>query len=49
MPTGPRGEKRPADAIVRAVHVATIAIGEIEDDREDVRSGAAVLQFLPHP
>ena len=32
MPKGPRGEKRPADAIARAVKVAKIATGEIEDD-----------------
>jgi hypothetical protein len=32
MPKGPRGEKRPADAIARAVKVARIATGEIEDD-----------------
>ena len=32
MPTGPKGQKRPADAIARAVKVARIATGEIEDD-----------------
>lgn len=31
MPKGPRGEKRPADAIARAVMVARIATGEIAD------------------
>lgn len=31
MPKGPQGQKRPADSIKRAVHVARIAIGEIED------------------
>ncbi len=31
MPKGPRGEKRPADAIARAVQIGRIAIGEIED------------------
>lgn len=31
MPKGPRGEKRPADAIGCAVMVAKIATGEIED------------------
>ncbi len=34
MPKGPRGEKRPADAIGRAVMVAKIATGEIEDVRQ---------------
>lgn len=32
MPKGPHGEKRPADAIKRAVMVAKIAIGEIEEN-----------------
>jgi hypothetical protein len=32
MPKGPRGEKRPADAIGRAIMVAKIATGEIEDN-----------------
>lgn len=31
MPTGPKGQKRPADAIARAVMVARIATGEIAD------------------
>lgn len=35
MPKGPRGEKRPADAIGRAVQIAKIATGEIEDERGD--------------
>ena len=34
MPKGPRGEKRPADAVSRAIMVAKIATGEIEDERE---------------
>jgi hypothetical protein len=33
VPTGPKGQKRPADAIARAVKVAKIATGEIEDDK----------------
>lgn len=41
MPKGPRGEKRPADAIGRAVHIAKIATGEIEDEREERSSAAA--------
>ena len=32
MPKGPRGEKRPADAIGNAIKVARIAVGDIEDD-----------------
>lgn len=31
MPKGPRGEKRPADAIGLAVMVGRIATGEVED------------------
>ncbi len=31
MPTGPRGEKRPADVVGCAVHVAKIATGEFEE------------------
>lgn len=42
MPKGPRGEKRPADAIGAAIMVARIATGEVEDERE-LSSGAAEL------
>lgn len=35
MPKGPRGEKRPADAIGLAVMVGKIATGEIEDTTAD--------------
>ena len=31
MPKGPQGQKRPADANSRAVMIARIATGEIED------------------
>jgi general stress protein YciG len=43
MPKGPRGEKRPADAIGRAVLIGRIATGEAEDDRETLSSAAAEL------
>lgn len=43
MPKGPQGQKRPADAIGRAVQIAKIATGEIEDDREELSSAAAQL------
>lgn len=43
MPKGPRGEKRPADAIGRAVMVAKIATGEVEDERDELSSAAAEL------
>jgi hypothetical protein len=45
MPTGPRGEKRPADVIGAAVMVAKIATGEIIEVQNTksgrVRSGIA--------
>lgn len=31
MPTGPKGQKRPADVIGNAVHVIKLATGEIEE------------------
>ena len=31
MPTGPKGQKRPADVTSNAVHVMRIATGEIEE------------------
>ena len=43
MPKGPRGEKRPADAVARAIMVARIATGEIKDERDDLRNAAAQL------
>jgi hypothetical protein len=45
MPRGPRGEKRPADAIGCAIMIAKIATGEIEEHAVApsgrVRSGKA--------
>ena len=32
MPTGPKGEKRPADVIANAVRVMQIATGEVEEE-----------------
>jgi len=43
MPKGPHGEKRPVDAVARAIMVAKIATGEIEDEREELASAAAQL------
>ncbi len=37
MPTGPQGQKRPADVVGCAVHVMKIATGEIEEDPEVAR------------
>lgn len=42
MPKGRRGEKRPADALSRAIMVAKIVTGEIEEERE-LSSAAAEL------
>ena len=41
MPKGPRGEKRPVDAIGLAVMIGKIATGEIKDERESLTSAAA--------
>lgn len=46
MPKGPRGEKRPADAIGLAVMIGKIATGEVEDERNDVKNAAAQLGSL---
>jgi hypothetical protein len=43
MPKGPRGEKRPADAVARAILVAKIATGEVEEERDELASAAAQL------
>ena len=46
MPKGPRGEKRPADAIGLAVMIGKIATGEIEDTANATKSAAAQLGSL---
>jgi len=43
MPRGPKGEKRPADANQRAVMVARIATGEVEDKVTDDGKNAAAV------
>ncbi len=44
MPRGPKGEKRPTDAIGNAVMITKIATGEIEDiTTEDGKNAAAVV------
>ena len=35
MPKGPQGQKRPADVVGCAVHVAKIATGEIEETLDE--------------
>ena len=43
MPTGPKGQKRPADAIGNAVMIGRIATGEIEDTTTDDGKNAAAV------
>lgn len=43
MPKGPKGERRPADAIGNAIMIGRIATGEIEDlTTDDGKNAAAV-------
>ena len=35
MPTGPKGQKRPADVISNAVHVMRVLTGEADDEAPD--------------
>lgn len=43
MPKGPQGQKRPADVNARAVMIAKIATGEIEDVTTDDGKNAAAV------
>ena len=43
MPRGPKGEKRPADAIGNAIMIAKIATDEIEDITTDDGKNAAAV------
>ena len=43
MPTGPKGQKRPADVNARAVMIGKIATGEIEDVTADDGKNAAAV------
>jgi hypothetical protein len=40
MPRGPKGEKRPADAIGNAIMIGRIATGEIEETTETTKAAA---------
>ena len=45
MPTGPKGQKRPADVIGNAVHTMRVATGQINegvDEAKDKRDPAAI-------
>ena len=45
MPRGPKGEKRPADAVGAAVMVAKIATGEIKDETTDDGKNKAAVEL----
>ena len=45
MPKGPRGERRPADAVGAAVRVARISVGDEPDDRQDVPDPSPAQQL----
>ena len=45
MPKGPKGEKRPADAVGAAVMVAKIATGEIKDETTDDGKNKAAVEL----
>ena len=34
MPTGPKGQRRPADTVANAIHVAKVLTGEIDESTE---------------
>ena len=45
MAKGPKGEKRPADAVGAAVMVAKIATGEVEDELTDDGKNKAAVEL----
>ncbi len=45
MPTGPKGEKRPADVVGAAVKVMQIATGEIEEELTDDGKNKAAVEL----
>ena len=45
MPRGPKGEKRPADAVGAAVMVAKIATGEVADKLTDDGKNKAAVEL----
>ncbi len=44
MPRGPKGEKRPADAIGNAIMIAKIATGEIDEPSVATQAAATLGQ-----
>ncbi len=45
MPKGPKGEKRPADAVGAAVMVAKLATGEIAENVDDDGKNKAAVEL----
>lgn len=45
MPKGPKGQKRPADAVGAAVMVAKIATGEVVDELTDDGKNKAAVEL----
>jgi len=45
MPRGPRGERRPANVIGRAVQIMRIATGEEPDDRQEPPAPSPAAQL----
>ncbi len=45
MPRGPKGEKRPADAVGAAVMVAKIATGEVDEATTDDGKNKAAVEL----
>jgi hypothetical protein len=43
MPTGPKGQKRPADVVSNAVHVMKVLTGEASDEAPDGPKSAAAM------
>lgn len=46
MPTGPKGQKRPADVIGNAIMIAQIETGETEDEVNDDDSAVTTVKDL---
>ena len=45
MPTGPKGQKRPADVVGNAVRVMQIATGEAEEEYTDDGKNKAAVEL----
>ena len=45
MPTGPKGQKRPADVVGNAVHVMRVLTGEADDSPADTGKDKAAQEL----